>query len=129
MTSVTMSVKQLNEFLELNPVLLKVFWNLINLWPDDTLVVSSIGRSWAQDKKLGGSGVHAAGPPWRAMDISIRTLSGGQERAEKLADLINSMWCYDPQRPKKPVCYAKPHGDGPHIHLQVHPRTMRRGQK
>ena len=125
MTNVIMPVKQLNEFLEMEWMLLRVFWTLVNLWPDESLSVTSIGRSWTQDKKLGGSGVHAAGPPWRAMDISIRTLKGGQAGAEGLADLINDMWVYDPRRPTKPVCYAKPHGDGPHIHLQVHPRTRR----
>jgi hypothetical protein len=126
MTQVIMAVKQLKEFLELDPTLLKVFWSLVNLWHDETLVVTSIGRSWKQERKNGRSGIHAAGPPWRAIDISIRTLTGGQAEAERLAGLINSLWQYDPRRAKKPVCYAKPHGTGPHIHLQVHPRTVRK---
>jgi hypothetical protein len=126
MTHVTLHSKQLREFTDLDPTLAQVFWTLLNLWPDATMVVTSIGRTWKQDREIGGSGVHAAGPPWRAMDISIRTLTGGQAKAEELAERINEIWQYDPRRPQKPVCYAKPHGTGPHIHLQVHPQTVRR---
>jgi hypothetical protein len=129
MTNIIMSVKHLNEFLELEWNLLRVFWTLVNLWPDESLSVTSIGRSVTQDRALGASGIHSAGPPWRAIDISIRTLKGGQDAADGLADLVNDMWVYDPRRPTMGVCYAKPHGSGPHIHLQVHPRTRRKGQR
>lgn len=126
MTSITMTSKQLREFISIHPTLGKVFWTLLNLWPDEFLLVTSIARTWRQDKEIGGSGVHASGPPWRAMDISIRTLTGGQAKAETLAERINEIWAYDPNRPHLNVCVAKPHGTGPHIHLQVHPNTRRR---
>lgn len=126
MTYITMHTKQLGEFPDLHPMLKRVFWALVNLWPDDTMTITSIGRSWKQDRELGGSGVHAAGPPWRAMDLSIKTLTGGQAKADWLGERINEIFQYDPLRPHLKVAVTKPHGTGPHIHLQVHNSTVRK---
>lgn len=87
-----------------------------------------------RDRKIKGKtkanykrGVHTVGPPYRAMDISVYTLgSDWPQEVQRLADIINEMFVYDPARPNKVVCYVKPHGTGPHIHLQVHPNTRRR---
>lgn len=130
MRSIVIPASILAEWGNIHPTLDKVFWTLLNLWPASSLRITSLNRSRQRDRQLGGSGVHAAGPPWRAVDIGIRVLDtvrgGAQTEAERLADLVNSMWVYDPTRPHLPVCYAKPHGDGPHIHLQVHHLTRRK---
>lgn len=124
MTTVTMSFKCLMEMQSLEPRLLSLFSNMVNLWPDGYLRVTSINRSKKQNELSGAKSlIHVVGPPYRAMDISIHGLTGGQEKAQEMCDLLNDIFVYDPQRPTKPVAYCKPHGTGPHIHLQVHPRT------
>jgi hypothetical protein len=37
---------------------------------------------------------------------------------------LNDRWDYDPVRPQKVVCIYHDVGQGKHIHLQVHPRTI-----
>jgi len=91
------------------------------------VIVTSVHRSKEQNDLAGAKSlIHVVGPPYRAMDISLRGLTGGQEKAEAICELLNDLWVYDYTRPTKPVAYAKPHGTGPHIHLQVHPNTRQR---
>lgn len=120
----------LMEWPNIHPKLEQVFFTLANLWPADTLKITSLNRTHMHDKVLGGSGVHAVGPPWRAVDISIRTLdpniANAQIEAERLTVVVNDIWVYDSTRPHLKVAIANPHGTGPHIHLQVHPNTKRR---
>ena len=85
------------------------------------LKLTEVWRSPGADKKLGGSGVH---PAWRAVDIRTRDVPG--PHVESVVKWINSRWQYDPLRPWMQVAYHKPHGTGPHIHLQVHARTRAR---
>lgn len=124
MTTVTMSFKCLMEFQHLDPKLLALFSQLVNLWPDGYLTLTSIHRSKKQnDLAKAKSLIHVVGPPYRAIDVSIHGLFGGQEKAESMCEVLNDIYQYDYTRPDKPVAYAKPHGTGPHIHLQVHPNT------
>ena len=58
--------------------------------------------------------------PLRAFDMRSWTFSEPQ----KVADDINSAWTYDPSRPKKKVAIYHDTGRGPHIHLQVHDKTV-----
>ena len=86
------------------------------------LKLTEVWRSPGADKKLGGSGVH---PAWRAVDIRTRDVA--PEKVEALVRHVNDKWMYgNPLRPLLKVAYHKPHGTGPHIHLQVHPRTRAR---
>lgn len=39
---------------------------------------------------------------------------------------INSKWCYDPDRPDKDCLIFHDTGRGEHLHLQVHPNTVKR---
>lgn len=84
-------------------------------------LLTEVWRSWEADKALGGSGVH---PSWRAVDV--RTFDIPADHVEAVVRWVNSRWQYDPLRPWMKVAYHKPHGTGPHIHLQVHPRTRAR---
>ncbi len=134
MKQVEIGLKQIEEYRDLDPMLHTIFWALINLWPAARIKVNSIHRTPEHDRRIKGKtkaeyqrGVHTVGPPYRAMDISVYSLgSDWQTEVERLANLINDMFQYDPARPNKVVCYVKPHGTGPHIHLQVHPNTRRR---
>lgn len=92
------------------------------------LVLTCVWRSKAEDRKLKGSGIHCA---WRAVDWRTRDVPDGLVR--DLRRGLDERWVYDPTRidPETgqstyPLCYIRPHGTGPHFHLQVHPETSRR---
>ena len=61
--------------------------------------------------------------PVRAVDIRSWCYTGN--RAEMICDWINSRWQYDFDRPEKKCCIFHDVGYGPHMHIQVHPHTMR----
>jgi len=124
-TRVSLTQGQLQNLGSLHPTLMKILEDLLAAWPGKSMVVTSIYRTREEDKALGGSGVHAT-TPHRALDIRVRNLSGDfQAKADEVADVINAFWVYDTERPTKHVAISKVHGSGPHIHVQVHPRTQR----
>src|SRR5215203_3493208 len=84
-------------------------------------VITSIFRTPAEDAALHASGIHV---DWRAVDVRTRGQSG--EVVDDVTKHINRRWVYDPTRPHLKVCFAEPHGTGPHGHYQVHHRTRRR---
>lgn len=123
---------ELDELPARNPILADVLADAILIaarlgW---RLVITSVYRNRREDIAVGGTGrgVHTL---WRAVDIRTRDV-----RARLVADLKRSLderWVYDPMRidpvtgeSTYPLCYVKPHGTGPHFHLQVHPETVRR---
>lgn len=123
---------ELDELPARNPILADVLADAILIaarlgW---RLVITSVYRNRREDIAVGGTGrgVHTL---WRAVDIRTRDV-----RARLVADLkmqLDARWIYDPTRldpttgqSTYPLAYAKPHGTGPHLHLQVHPRTGRR---
>jgi len=103
---------------------------LLPNWPMSHAIVTSIYRSPAEEEdiyeKTGykPSGIHSVGPPFRAVDIHV--LSWDDEGVMKVVQRINREWQYDVKRPRMRVALYVPHGTAPHVHLQVHPRTMRR---
>lgn len=106
-----------------HPLLVKVFNTMLMFWEGD-MVVTSFNRSHAHDKALGGSGIHAAGPPWRAIDVDGPEMT--QEKIEAVCEKVNDLWQYDPARPTLKCAVGHPHGTGKHLHLQVSPSTIRR---
>lgn len=72
----------------------------------------------------GDNGVHGTWPV-RGLDVRCRSAGLGQA----LEDLINSRWQYDPKRPELKVAIYHDVGSGPHLHIQVHKNTKRRGGK
>ena len=58
--------------------------------------------------------------PFRGIDIRSHIYEDPQAVAEKL----NEHWIYDPERPWKKCALYHDTGRGPHIHLQVHDRTI-----
>ena len=83
--------------------------------------VTSIYRTPREDAALRASGIHV---DWRAVDV--RTRGQSREAVDDVTRYINNRWVYDSTRPHLKVCFAEPHGTGPHGHYQVHPRTRRR---
>jgi hypothetical protein len=85
---------------------------------DWTFFLTCIWRSITEDIGLEGSGIH---PAWRAVDVRDR-----DQAPDAIADVtkyLNGKYVYDPTRPRLVVCYSKPHGSGPHLHIQAHRRT------
>lgn len=83
--------------------------------------ITSIHRTPAEDAALHASGIHV---DWRAVDV--RTKGQKQKVIDDVTNYINGRWAYDPARPNLKVCFAEPHGTGPHGHYQVHPKTRRK---
>ncbi len=115
------------EILDLHPKLNKILKDILSIWPAEDCVVTSIWRSADENKAAKAkSKIHVVGPPYRAVDLRITNLGAAyQTEAEEIADTINMIWAYDPDRPNYKVVYAKVHGTGPHMHCQVHPNTTR----
>ena len=76
-------------------------------------------RSAEEDLALKGSGVHVRGGA-----VDIRTIGVPDNEVSAAVEYLNSRYQYDPDRPAKPVAYAKPHGNAPHLHVQTHPATI-----
>ncbi len=69
-------------------------------------------------------GVHGQ-VPLRGIDIRSRIYSD----PERLCRLVNDRWEYDTKRAEKDCALLHGVDFNKHIHLQVHPRTKRRGAK
>ena len=70
--------------------------------------------------RIGDNGVHGT-LPLRGADLRMRNVHAGAV----VEELINTNWIYDPDTSKN--C-ALLHGSGSnlHLHIQVHPNTMKR---
>lgn len=123
MTSLIIPADKLAQYYRLHSALVDVLFDALSLWPGGTATVTSIYRTPQEDARLGGSGIHASGPPYRAADL----VGLDTPQYEAIADALNHRWIYDPDRPGMGVALGKPHGTGPHLHLQVHPATKRSG--
>lgn len=84
-------------------------------------MMTSFIRSAEEDKELSGSGIHVTG---RAADFRTRGIP--KNSVDWAVSYLNGKYQYDPSRPALPVAYAKPHGNGPHLHIQVHDKTALR---
>ena len=125
MVRISLSQKHLKEYEKCQVTLKQIFNDLMDIWPIDEIYITCIYRTPEEDKKLHASGVHAT-IPHRAIDVRITTLPGDyQLLANKISNDLNARWSYDFTRPRLKVAYTKPHGTGPHIHLQVHYQTRR----
>lgn len=60
---------------------------------------------------------------WLAADL--RTRGVPEEAVRGLDRWINARWIYDPARPEMQVSDIRPHGTGPHMHLQAKPGMTR----
>ena len=118
-----LNVRHLWAFCDLHPILREIVGVGMDLIPSKTQRITSIDRTFTEDKALKGSGVHADGPPWRAVDIAWDNMT--QSQIDNVCSHINSLYQYDLMRPTKVVAYGAPHGTGLHIHFQVHSNTRR----
>lgn len=84
-------------------------------------LLTCIYRTYKEDVELGGSGLHLA---WRAVDV--RTHDQDPAVVSEVCGVLNRRWVYDPDRPALNVALNRPHGTGPHVHIQAHPYTVLR---
>jgi hypothetical protein len=70
--------------------------------------------------RKGDKGVHGVG---RGSDLRCRDASLGKN----IEALINGEWQYDPKRPDLKCCILHGEGANLHLHIQVHPNTIKRG--
>lgn len=68
----------------------------------------------------GDDGVHGT-TPLRGIDKRCRDKLIGNH----VATWVNMRWLYDSERPGKKCCICHDTGKGLHLHLQVHPRSVR----
>ena len=117
----------LKEFRVLELKLEEVFWWLESIWPEDLgpMEISSVYRTEEENTAAGAKTKIHCTVPHRALDLAGVGIP--QARMDAIADQAKQHWTYDPSRShlKLSVVYAKPHGTGPHFHLQVHPNTIR----
>jgi len=136
MTRLLFDERRAREWLETTAIFREVVYYMMELWPVDRLYVVTMFRSKFEEQEIEEatgrkpSGVHQKRPHC-ACDIRIWNLGrpglSMQSRAERIAKAIDDTFDYDPDRPGQfPVAYARPHGTGPHIHLQTHLNTVRR---
>lgn len=69
----------------------------------------------------GDKGVHGT-IPCRGIDIRSWVFA----KPKKIVEHINMRWQYDPERPKMKCAILHDVGSGEHIHIQVHPNTVRK---
>ena len=71
--------------------------------------------------RIGDTGVHGM-LPLRGLDFRCTSQIHGKE----VETWVNDIWSYDSSRPEKKCCLFHNVGNGWHLHLQVHPKTVRR---
>ena len=69
-----------------------------------------------------GKGVHSTDP---CRGIDLRSWIYSATRLKNIQAYINSRWTYDPKRPTMECCIVHDVGKGIHLHLQVHPNSIK----
>lgn len=70
--------------------------------------------------RIGDTGVHGT-LPVRGLDLRCADAYFGR----LVQDYVNQIWVYDPDRDHLQCCIYHDVGQGAHLHLQVHPKTVR----
>ena len=123
------TLRQFQELQNVQPELREILEDALNHWPGDTMEINCIYRTQEEEEAAGGkTGVHMT-TPHRAVDLRVKNLGlNFQGKADAVAEVLNDLWSYDPSpsRTNLKVAVSKLHGSGPHVHVQVHPKTQRR---
>ena len=89
------------------------------LWLEDT---TGLTFTITSQYRMGDNGVHGT-LPLRGIDLRMRhRLIGKQIEA-----YINKNWAYDTDRLGKHCCMLHGEGSNLHLHIQVHPNTLKVG--
>lgn len=134
MANIVLTPRCMVELTRLHPTLLEVLGDALAAWPKPLMTVTCIWRTAEEEAAAGGkTGIHIAGPPYRAVDVRVRDLDGedgyspaDQVLADTVAAAVNEKWVYDEARPQLSVAFSFPHGSGPHIHFQCSNASRKR---
>lgn len=125
--------RRVKEFARLDRRLVEATDDALASWPVLNCRASSIHRTDSENEDAGArTRIHVVTPATglRAIDLSGRNVGGTLDdrwrACGRVAASVNRKWIYDPRRPNLKVAFAKKHGTAPHVHLQVHPRTVKR---
>lgn len=102
------------EWVGWHPKLIDLFMMFMEIFPEETLTITSLFRH-------GDPGVHGT-EPLRGVDVSRGSLEDWQ--GQTVAEEINKLWTYDPDRPEFECVKFHDAGSGMHFHLQVHDKTI-----
>lgn len=80
-----------------------------------------INRVITSAYRAGDRGVHGV-----CRGIDLRSHQMELEQVMDLCRMINKKWVYDPSRSWKEVLIFHDVGRGPHLHIQVHPKTTQK---
>ena len=124
-TALHVPLRRVREYNHAHTVLRQVTEDVVQEWPSEVCRITCIYRTMKENIDAGAATtIHSVGPPYRAIDFGAAEL--GWDLVGKVADAINAKWVYDPHRLGLQVAVSKKHGTGPHLHIQVHPATLRR---
>jgi hypothetical protein len=122
------SIRIMREFNDIDHRLYEIVMLLLERYWPDAAVPARIVCIWRTEQENEADGakttIHCQPAPYRAVDVGAREFD--QTKINEAAAAINALWQYDPARPELLVCFAQPHGTGPHFHCQVHPNTRKR---
>ena len=124
---ICLTLRQFQELQNVQPELREILEDTLNHWPGEAMEITCIYRTQEEEEAAGGkTGVHMT-TPHRAVDLRVANLGlNFQGKADAIAEVLNDLWSYDPSRTNIKVAVSEPHGSGPHVHVQVHPKTQRR---
>lgn len=89
-------------------------------WISDETTIELIITSIYRPSRPGTRSVHST-YPCRGTDLRCANDILGEE----IEQAVNNNWIYDPMRSGIPVCLYHDTGLGKHLHIQVHPNTVR----
>ena len=119
--------KEWKKLAEKNPFLYQLLKDIedysidqFNLVP----VVTCIYRSQEETKRIYGRYKPSVHEFWRGVDI--RSWIYTDEQLEQLVNFIKDNYEYDPKRPNKNIVIVHNVGKGKHVHIQSHPRSVKK---
>lgn len=101
-----------------HPLLIEIVVDIISFTSDFVAVIT---EGWRE-----GDGVHSTDP---CRGIDLRSWIYTTKKLQEIQYYINSRWTYDPKRPTMECCIVHDVGKGVHLHLQVHPNTIKVKEK
>lgn len=118
------SLNEAAEVATLHPLTREVLEVALAFWPTDKdMHINEIARS-VYSRDWNPQSWHCQGkPPVRAVDISLKDITELEEA--RIVSAVEARFAYDPQRPAKPVALV--HAPR-HLHIQTHPRTMKKAR-
>jgi len=99
-----------------HPILISIAEDVIGLIQENSQVCCITDAYRDDPESVHG---HCRGLDFRTWDMPVSFINA-------LCEAVNTLWTYDPKRPEKVCLMYHDVGQGAHLHLQVHPNTVRK---